>query len=106
MTEYAKSAPRIAWHAFGFPAIVELKRTENGNPEVPEEIRDSYFASINELPKIALKRGEGVWDEFCFEPVMACLALSMGRREHARAYLDLTESEISEFYKYYYGETD
>ncbi len=106
LTEYAQSAPRIAWHAFGFAAVVELERTENDNPEVPEEIRDSYFASINELPKIALERGEDVWDEYCFEPVMACLALSMDRREHARAYLDLTESEIPEFYKYYYGSAD
>ena len=106
LAEYAKSAPLIAWHAFGFPAVVELVRTENDNPEVPEEIRDSYFAAINELPKIALDRGDNAWDKFCFEPVAACLALSLGRREHARAYLDLTESEIPEFYKYYYGETD
>lgn len=106
LTEYAKSTPQIAWHAFGFAAVVELERTENENPEVPGEIRDSYFASINELPKIALERGEDAWGENCFEPVMACLALSMGRREHARAYLDRTESEIPEFYKYSYGTVD
>ena len=106
LTEYAKSAPKIAWHAFGFAAVVELERTENNNPEVPEAIRDSYFSSINELPNVALERGEDVWGEYCFEPVMACIALSLGRREHARAYLDLTESEIPEFYKYYLGTAD
>ena len=106
LTEYAKSASQIAWHAFGFAAIVELERTEHDNPEVPEEIRQSYFASIRELPKIALDRGADAWDKYCFEPVMACLALSLDHREHARAYLELTESEISEFFKYYYGETD
>ena len=101
LVEYAKSAPRIAWHAFGFPAVVELERTEHGNPEVPAEVRESYFASIQELPKIALSRGEEAWGEHCFEPVMTCLALSLGRRVHARAYMDLTESEIPEFFKYY-----
>jgi hypothetical protein len=106
LTEYAKSAPAIAWHAFGFAAVVELERTEHDNPEVPEELRDSYFDSIKELPKIALERGADVWGKSCFEPVMACLALSLEHREHARAYLDLTESEIPEFYKYYYGTTD
>ncbi len=106
LAEYARSAPLVAWHAFGFPAVVELARTEGDNPEVPEDVRDSYFAAISELPKIALARGDKAWDEFCFEPVVACLALSLGRREHARAYLNLTESEIPEFFKYYYGETD
>ncbi|MGI9235254.1 MAG: hypothetical protein ACR2RD_16600 [Woeseiaceae bacterium] len=106
LTEYAKSARKIAWHVFGFAAIVELERTEHDNPEVPEEIRDSYFASIKELPKIALERGADVWGKDCFECVMACLALSLEYREHARAYLDLTESEIPEFYKYYHGTTD
>ena len=106
LAEYARSATQIAWHAFGFAAVVELQRTENDNPDVPEEIRDSYFASIKELPMIALERGIDVWDTYCFEPVMACLALSLDHREHARAYLDLTESEIPEFYKYYYGSDD
>jgi hypothetical protein len=31
---------------------------------------------------------------------MACLALSLGRRVHARAYLDMSESEIAGFYQY------
>ena len=38
-----------------------------------------------------------------FEPVMACLAISLDHRKHARVYLDLTETEISEFNKYYDG---
>lgn len=106
LAEYAKSAPQIAWHAFGFPAVVELERTENDNPVVPEEIRESYHSAIKELPQIALNRGVEVWDDYCFEPVMACLALSLEHRKHARAYLELTDSEIPEFFKYYYGDAD
>ncbi len=106
LAEYAKSAPRIAWHAFWFPAIVELERTEHGNPEVPDEIRESYFASLQALPEIALTRGTNVWDEYCFEPVMTCLALSLGRREHARVYSELTDSVIQELFSYYYGDDD
>jgi len=105
LAEYARKAPRIAWHAFGFPAVVELERTEHQNPGVPSEISESYFSAIQDLPTIALSRGQECWDEHCFEPVMACLAISLGHRTHARAYLDLTESEIPEFYKYYYGES-
>ena len=97
----ATYATPIAWHAFGFPAVVELGRGQHGNPEVPPELVSSYTAAIQALPKIALNRGPTVWGEHCFEPVIACLALSLGRPQHGRAYLDLTESEISEFYKYY-----
>jgi hypothetical protein len=32
LAEYAKSASQIAWHAFGFAAVVELERTEHDNP--------------------------------------------------------------------------
>ena len=99
IVEYARKAPVIAWHAFGFPAVVELERTENNNPEVPEEIRESYTSAMKELPQIALSRGAEAWGEDCFEAVMACLALSLGHRTHARVYLDLTESEIPDFYK-------
>lgn len=105
LAEYARRAPRIAWHAFGLPAVVELERTERRNPEVPSEISESYFSAIQDLPKIALSRGQEFWGDYCFEPVMSCLAISLGHRTHARAYLDLTESEIPEFYKHYYGET-
>ena len=104
LAHYASRATPIAWHAFGFPAIVELERGQHGNPEVPRELIASYTEALMALPKIALNRGPTVWGEHCFEPVMACLALSLGRPQHARAYLDLTESAISEFYKYYYGE--
>jgi len=104
LAEYAQTASTIAWHAFGFPAVIELERTEHENPPVPEEIQRSYEHAITELPRIALRRGVEVWDEQCFEPVMACLALSLGRRTHARTYINLTDTEIPEFHKYYYGE--
>lgn len=100
LVEYVRKVPVIAWHAFGFAATVELERTGHGNPEVPTEIRSSYDAAIQELPELALSRGVEHWDEYCFEPVMACIALSLGRRTQARAYLDLTETEIVEFNKY------
>ena len=103
LAEYARRASPIAWHVFGFPAAVELARTENDNPDVPQELREEYFAAIHALPSIALSRGPGVWGTDCFEPVMACLALSLDRRAHAKAYSDLTESEIPEFYRYYDG---
>jgi hypothetical protein len=106
LAAYAENAPVIAWHAFGFPAVVELARIEHGNPEVPEEVRGSYDAAIRKLPKIGLDRGADHWDSLCFEPVMACLALSLGKRKHARVYLELTESEIPEFYKHHYGDAD
>jgi hypothetical protein len=84
---------------FGFAAVVELERTENRNPPVPAEIELSYRAAIRELPRIGFDRVQA-WGEDVFEPFMACLALSLGRRVHARAYLDMSESEIAGFYQY------
>ncbi len=106
LAEYAKRASTVAWHAFGFPVVVELARSNRGNPKLPAELEASYFAALRELPMTALSRGLDTWDKLCFEPVMASLALSLGRRLHAELYLDLTENEISEFYKYYEGRVD
>lgn len=99
LVEYARIAPVIPWHVFGFTAVVELERTENRNPPIPPEIEVSYRAAIEELPRIGFARVQA-WGEDAFEPFMACLALSLGRRQHARAYLDLSESEIAAFYEY------
>jgi len=104
LAEYAAQAMPIAWHAFGFSAVVELARDDIRNPPLPDEVADDYKSAIQNLATIALSRGKECWGENCFEPVMGCLALSLGHRQHARAYLDLTGSELTEFYKYYYGE--
>jgi hypothetical protein len=42
LAEYARNARVIAWHVFGFTAVVELARTENRNPPVPVEIEGLY----------------------------------------------------------------
>lgn len=103
LAQYATTATPIAWHAFGFSAVVELERGRHANPEVPPELLEGYTAALQALPRVALDRGPEAWGEHCFEPVMACLALSLKRRDHARAYLDLTVSEISEFERYKAG---
>jgi hypothetical protein len=99
LIEHARTAHVIAWHVFGFTAVVELERTENKNPPVPAEIELSYRAAIKDLPRIGFARVEA-WGDDAFEPFMACLALSLGRRTHARAYLDMSEGEIQAFYRY------
>lgn len=99
LVEYARTASTIEWHVFAFAAVVELARTEHRNPPVPAEIQPSYDAALKELSRIGFER-VAAWGPDAFEPFIACLALSLGRRIHARAYLDLTESEIEEFDKY------
>ena len=99
LVEYARVANPLPWHVFGFTAVVELERTESRNPPVPAEMELSYRAAIKELPHIGLDRVQA-WGDDSFEPFMACLALSLGRRLHARAYLDMSESEIAGFYRY------
>jgi hypothetical protein len=99
LIEYARTTQVIAWHVFGFTAVVELERTENRNPPVLAEIELSCWAAVKDLPRIGFYRVEA-WGEDAFEPFMSCLALSLGRRTHARAYLDMSASEIEGFYRY------
>jgi hypothetical protein len=99
LVEYARTAPIIPWHVFGFTAVVELERTENDNPPVPDELAPSYAAAIRDLARLGLDRA-GAWGEDAFEPFMSCLALNLGRRTHARAYLELSQPEIEAFFRY------
>src|SRR5262245_16875406 len=54
LAHYASMATPIAWHAFGFPAVVELERGHHGNPELPVELVGGYSSALLALPKIAL----------------------------------------------------
>ncbi|MEM1262477.1 MAG: hypothetical protein AAGH76_08775 [Pseudomonadota bacterium] len=101
LVAYAEKAQTIEWHAFGFPAVVEIARlTIRKNPSVPMELEPDYSESFKKLADIALRRGESAWGEHCFEPIMSCLALAYNRPKHAELYLDATESEITDFFKY------
>src|SRR5271167_2117968 len=43
------------WNLYAITAIIELARTERGNPEVPEWLREDYFRSIHELAEMGAK---------------------------------------------------
>ena len=43
------------WNLYAMVAIIELARTESGNPKVPDWLREDYFRSIQELGQMGTK---------------------------------------------------
>jgi hypothetical protein len=99
LVEYARVAEAIPWHVFGFTPVIELERTENRNPPVQRRSSCLTEQPSKSFPRIGFDRIQA-WGKDAFEPFMACVALSLSRRLHARAYLDMSESEIEGFYRY------
>jgi hypothetical protein len=91
LAEYLRQTSDLNWNIFSFAACVELERTENGNPPIPTEIQESYYAGLKDLSRLAVGINIETWSTEQTMGVAACLAVSRGQRLLARAYLELSD---------------
>lgn len=91
LAKYAEETNSTEWHIWAFPVVVELARLEGNNPDIPEEIRESYFQGIKQLASIAAKIE--YWEEMSAPCMASCLALAKGQPIFARAYLGMAAKQ-------------
>jgi hypothetical protein len=83
-------------NAYGIVAIVELARTENANPEIPNWLKEDYFASIDALAKKGISELSKTQDpELCRE-MLGVIALSRGLRNHAEMLAKYSDEEMGQ----------
>jgi hypothetical protein len=83
-------------NVFAIVAIIDLARTEPGNPALPEWLSAEYFAAIDELAKIGVKQLADVNDADTARSILSVLALSKGLRLQAKLLISYTEDELRE----------
>ncbi|HTW60728.1 MAG TPA: hypothetical protein VMD55_02910 [Terracidiphilus sp.] len=82
-------------NAYAMIAVIELARSKGENPDVPEWLREEYFAAISALAERGyseLKRTEDA-DLCC--AILGVLAIEKGLRNLARLLFDFSETELA-----------
>ena len=83
------------WNLYAMTAIIELARTESGNPEVPEWLREDYYRSIHELAEMGAKEIWSADDPETIRAVLSVIAIAKGLRTHGKFLVGYSEDEVS-----------
>jgi len=77
-------------------AIIELARTESQNPEMPNWLREDYFRSIEELPRMGTKEIFSATESETKRAILSVIAIARGLRTHGKFLVAYSEDELLE----------
>ena len=77
-------------------AIIELARTERGNPEVPDWLQEDYFRSIQELAEMSANEIQRADDSEGIRAILSVIAIAKGLRTHGKFLVEYSEDELLE----------
>ena len=83
----------LGWNTYAIVGIIELRRNEEKNPDVPDWLRDKYFDAIHDLAGIAqsqINRAQGPEET---RAMLSIIAIEKGLRLQARFLLEYSGSE-------------
>jgi hypothetical protein len=84
----------LGWNTYAIVAIIELRRNEGKNPDVPDWLRDEYFNAIRDLARIAQSQIETAQESEETRAMLSIVAIEKGLRVHARFLLEYSEEEL------------
>ena len=86
----------VDWNAFAMVGVIELARTEPGNPELPDWLRDGYFEAIQRLAEFGASHVLKASDSETLRSILAILAIAKGERVYGNFLLKYCADELSE----------
>jgi hypothetical protein len=84
----------LDWNTFGIAVIVELKRGEGHNPQVPAWLEAGYFDALRELAEIGIREINRAKEVGEVRAILSMIALQKGARTHARFLLEYSSEEL------------
>ena len=84
------------WNTYAVVAIIELARTETGNPKIPEWLEQDYFRAIEELAEVGIAEISRTKEPDAVRAKLSVIAIAKGLRNHGRFLVNYSESEITE----------
>jgi len=97
----AGSDPKRATSSFfQLPACIEIARKKNG-VDLPEDLREPYFAALSQLPSIVGSASAGNWDSGMLQSALAAIAVVKGTPEVAEAVLELNPETATKFMEWF-----
>ena len=82
------------WNVYALTAVIELARDKNGNPDVPQWTRDSYFRAIRELAEVGCREILNASDPDHVRAILSVLAIERKLPSHARFLIAYAEDEL------------
>lgn len=86
----------IDWNFYAMIATIDLARTENGNPPLPDWLKEDYFTSIRELAKIGASQIMSANDTEAKRAILSVIAISKDLRVHGKFLIEFSEEELLE----------
>jgi hypothetical protein len=86
----------IDWNTYAIVGVIELARTENDNPGVPEWLKDGYFQAIDELAQMGSAQVLMATDSDTIRAMLAILAIARNLRVYGNLLLEYSEDELAE----------
>jgi hypothetical protein len=84
------------WNAYALVGTIELARTREGNPPLPEWLTQPYTGALADLAARGLSEFVAASSPELVRSILAILAISKGRRTAASLLLEFTEDELLE----------
>ncbi len=84
------------WNLYAMVAVIELARTESQNPDVPDWLREDYFAAIQELARIGTSEILTAIESESKRAILGVIAIARGLRTHGRFLVMYSEEELLE----------
>jgi hypothetical protein len=82
------------WNTYALAATVELARGKDGNPDVPDWMREAYDQALGTLAQIGLEELPRASDQETVRSILGILAIVHGARTYGRLLVDFTEDEV------------
>ncbi len=95
-----RGAPEHApWTLFLMVACIEIARTSNRGPTIPDDLADAYHSALGEVPVLVGRSAEGKWDHWYCGAALAATAAAKGFPALAEALLELDPSSVQDLLK-------
>ena len=86
----------IEWNTYAIVATIELARTKDRNPELPEWLKIEYFQAIRELAELGAAEVLRAEDAETVRAVLSVIAIAKGIRTYAKFLIEYTDDELLE----------
>jgi hypothetical protein len=86
----------LDWNAYAIVAVIELARNKDGNPDVPEWLKEQYFGAISELAERGISELPLARDPDTCRAILSIVALAKNLRNHAYLLIQYSEDELEQ----------
>ena len=84
------------WNTYAIVSVIELARTRNDNPPLPEWLRDDYHSAIRQLAQMGAVEVFGVDEPYSDRSILSVIAIAKGLRAHGECLIKYSESELAD----------